>query len=173
MSGINLLGDLSELTSTSVSFNIAFTVTGTSGHHRYHIKDLAGLEPFLKSRAFARIVGDSLTVKVTGSVTSTRSIDVHACIIPATEATYPQNDHGVASVPGSCFAQHSVTASGSPAALRFPDGVATQIKPRPIWGEEADLVIVFEILGGTAQSTAVIKISGNLEVGGFGFVKTW
>lgn len=173
MSTINLLGDLSELTATQVKFNIAFQVTGTTGHVRHDLATLDGLRPFLAGRAFARIVGDSLTVKVTGSVTQSRSIDAHVCIIPSTYATYPQTGHGVSSVPGSCFAQHSVTASGLPAVLNFPDGVANQLKPAPVWGEPPSLVVVHEILGGDAQSTATVKVSGLLEVGGIGFVQTW
>lgn len=173
MSTINLLGDLSELRATRVKFNIAFQVTGTSGHVRRTLSGLAGLAPFLTGRAFARIVGESLTLKVTGSVTQTRSIDVHACIIPVTTATYPQTGHAVASVPGSAFAQHSVTASSEPSPLGFPDGVATQLKPTPVWGEVPSIVVVHEILGGTATSTATIRVSGELEVGGIGFVQTW
>lgn len=173
MSSINLLGDLSELTATGVKFNIAFQVTGASGHVRHTLSGLGGLAPFLQGRAFARIVGDSLTVKVTGSVTQSRSIDVHVCIIPATFPDYPQTGHGVASVPGSCFAQHSVTSSGEPAILSFPDGVANQLKPSPVWGEPPALVVVHEILGGTQTSTATVKVSGVLEVGGIGFVRTW
>jgi hypothetical protein len=179
MPSINLLGDTSELTATTVKFNIAFEVTGASGHSRHNLEDLAGLRPFLVGRAYASIVGDSLSVKVTGSVTQTRSIDVHACIIPKGHvdstgaASWPQTAHGVASVPGSCFAQHSVTSSGSPVPLGFPDGVTSQLKPLPVWGVAPALVVVHEILGGSATSTATIKISGLLEVGGIGFVQTW
>lgn len=173
MASINLLGDLSELTATRVNFNIAILLTGSSGHTRLKLKAQSGISPFLTGRAFARLVSDSLQLKVTGSVTSTRSIDVHACVIPSSEDTYPSTSHEVATVPGSCFAQHSVTSSGSPAPLNFPDGVTGQIKPSPIYGEEPDIVIVHEILGGSATSTATVKISGVLEVGGVGFVRTW
>jgi len=173
MSGINLLGNISELSSTRVPFNIALTVSGVSGHSRHSFDALAGLRQFLVGRAYACIVTDSLQLKVTGSVTQTRSIDVHACIIPSDFATYPQTAQAVTSVPGSAFAQHSVTASGPPATLSFPDGVTGQLKPSPVWGELPSLVVVHEILGGTQQSTATIKVSGVLEVGGIGFVQTW
>jgi len=179
MTGINLLGDVSELTATRVKFNIAFTVEDTEGHVAHDFSTLPGLQPFLAARAFAKIVEDSLSVSVTGSVTSTRSIDAHICVIPsghvAAKGTtdYPQTAAHVASVPGSCFVQHSVTSASSPVPLSFPDGVTGQLKPLPVWGVPPTLVVVHEILGGSAKSTATIKISGVLEVGGIGFVQTW
>lgn len=179
MPGIDLLGDVAELTATRVKFNIAFTVEGTSGHVAQDFANLAGLKPFLTARAFARIVGDSLLVSVTGSVTSTRSIDAHVCVIPRGHApaagttAYPETAAHVASVPGSCFVQHSVTSASSPVPLGFPDGVTGQLKPLPVWGVPPTLVVVHEVLGGSATSKATIKISGVLEVGGIGFVQTW
>jgi hypothetical protein len=179
MSGINLLGDVAELTATRVKFNIAFTVEGAAGHVAKDFATLEGLRPYLTARAFARIVGDSLSVSVSGSVTSTRSIDAHLCVIPrghvAAENTtaYPQTAAHVASVPGSCFVQHSVTSASAPVPLGFPDGITGQLKPPPVWGVPPTLVVVHEILGGSATSTATIKISGVLEVGGIGFVQTW
>jgi hypothetical protein len=169
---VNLLGDTSELTATTVRFNATVPVTGTSGSTQLALDQLNGLSQFLQGRAYAAVTTGSLSVKVTGSVTQTRSIDVHCCIIPST-LTGPDTAEGVASVPGSCFAQHSVTSSGVPAQLHFPDGVANQLKPTPVWGEPPALVVVWEILGGTQTSTATIKVSGVLEVGGIGFVQTW
>jgi len=170
---INLLGNVSELQSSRVPFNIALAVTGVSGQSRHSLSEQAGLRQFLVGRAYASIVSDSLRVQVTGSVTSTRSIDVHVCIIPANFPSFPNTAAGVTSVPGSAFVQHSVVASGQSAVLSFPDGVTGQLKPTPVWGELPSVVTWHEILGGTQTSTATIKISGLLEVGGIGFVQTW
>jgi len=173
MSDINLLGDLSELKATRVNFNIALTCSGTSGHRCDRLDSLDGLTPYLTGRAFARIVSDSLSVSVSGSVSAARSIDVHCCIIPSTCSTYPQTPALVTTVPGSVTVQHSVIATSTPAPLRFPDGVANQLKPAPVWGEPPSLVTHHEVLGGTATSSTIVKISGVLEVGGIGFVQTW
>lgn len=173
MSDINLLGNISELKASSVAFNIAIQVSGTSGVNQYDFNILPGLRQYLVGRAYASIDESSLSLKVTGSVTQTRSIDVHACIIPATISRYPDSASKVASVPGSSFAQHSVTSSAVPAPLGFPDGVTGQLKPKPVWGELPSLVLYHEILGGSQTSTATVKISGSLRVGGIGFVQTW
>uniref|UniRef100_A0AAU7NIP2 Coat protein n=1 Tax=Neopestalotiopsis nebuloides deltaflexivirus 1 TaxID=3162603 RepID=A0AAU7NIP2_9VIRU len=173
MTEINLLGDLSELRASRVNFNIVIEVTGIEGSGVKDLASLPGLAPFLQGRAYASLVKDSLMVQATGDVEQQRAVNVYCAVIPTGLPTSPASAAHVQRVPGSCFVQHSVTTSGAPVQLRFPDGVATQLKPKPVWGEQPALAYYFQVLGGQQTSVARIRLSGLLEVGGIGFVQTW
>jgi hypothetical protein len=55
----------------------------------------------------------------------------------------------------------------------FAAEAAHQIKPEPVVGSAPEVVFYYQITGGTATDTALLRISGRVEVSGVSFVQTW
>lgn len=173
MSSEQIIGDTSHLTATLVPFNAVYKVTGkkTSGHFR--LTECLGFASLLRARASVRIVSSSLTVQVIGPARADKSVNAYVAIVPASLDSWPTTSTGILTIGGSTFVQHSLYIAPTPSSLLFNPEVAHQIKPTPVIGQQPEVVYLVEVIGGEDRDESLLRISGQIDISGVGFVPTW
>jgi hypothetical protein len=168
-----ILGEVSELTQDTVSFNATHTVSGASGAGHFDLITSAGLSQYLSHFADVELLTDSLTVSIRGPVTATIATTLDVCVIPAGHTAQPATAAHIATVQGSAATQHSLLVGVGSSPLRFSNGVTTQLKPVGYVGDLPRVCYFFQVHGGNAQSSGTIVLSGRIRARGIGFVQTW
>jgi len=171
----DLIGDTSTLTATRIPFAITHVLTGQSGHGHFNLLTASGLRQFVSSRATATIVRDRLQCQLVSGVSSDKSYQVaigfmpdNNSVLPATD--YPVTARGILRYSGSIALQRSELANPLLNAT-FPIGVSNQLKPAQLAEWPPVVVYHFTSEGTDQNSTAILRISGEIEATGFGFVK--
>jgi hypothetical protein len=169
-----VIGETVELKEQTVKFNAVHEVTGVSGSGSFPLIEANGLSEYVSTHAFVRLVGETVRVSIRGPVSSTIACTVDACVIPDDDdIERPTTAAQIATVQGNASAQHSLLVGVQDSTLEFANGVTHTLKPVPLVGDLPRVCFFFHINGGTASSTAIIKIAGTIEARGIGFVKTW
>lgn len=169
----DVLGDTSHLHQHRIAFNAVHTLVGPSGHGAFSLVDAPGLRHLLSSRASVKIVSSGLTCQVIGPPAADKAVSVHVAIVPSTAPSHPKSEAQILTIGGSTFTQHSLYVGAVSSPLAFSPEVAHQIKPRPLVGESPLVVFVFTITGGTKDDKANLRVSGEIEVDGIGYVQPW
>jgi hypothetical protein len=165
-------GETAELHQQTVQFHAVHQVTGVSGAGNFTLFDADGLREYVETHAFCKITGP-LRISIRGPVSSTIACTVDACAIPDDIDDRPDTAAKIATVQGNSSAQHSLLVGVQDATLTFANGVTDVLKPDVLVGERPRICFFYHINGGTASSTAIIKVSGTIEARGIGFVQTW
>jgi hypothetical protein len=168
-----IIGDTSHLTQTRVPFNAVHRVSGASRSGHFSLVECAGVASLIRSRAQVRIASESLRCQVVGPAAADQATVLHVAIVPSTCNSWPSSDTDILTIGGSAFCQHSLFVAPAAVPLSFSPEVAHQIKPAPLVGSAPEVVYQLTIVGGAEGSRAHIKISGELEVSGIGFIATW
>lgn len=168
-----VIGDTGHLHDNRVPFCAVHTVKGLSDSGHFTLSTCSGFKHLLTARASIRIVSSSLNCMVIGPAAADKAISAHIAVVPAGLKSYPTSAAQIMTIGGSAYVQHSLYVVTSPVPLSFAPEVAHQLKPKPVIGEEPEVVFHFTITGGSVNTEAFIKISGYLEVDGVGFATSW
>lgn len=169
----DLIGDTAHLHRNVVSFSAVHSFHGAAERGSFLLTDCSGFNSLANSRASVRIVSTSLTAKVIGPSSADRATSGVVAVIPADEPARPNSRAQMLSIGGHAYVEHSVYCAPTPVSLRFSADVAHQIKPKPLVGSAPRILYDVKILGGDTKDETCIVISGDIEVDGIGFVKSW
>jgi hypothetical protein len=114
-----ILGEVSELTQDTVSFNATHTVSGASGAGHFDLITSAGLSQYLSHFADVELLTDSLTVSIRGPVTATIATTLDVCVIPAGHTAQPALLAGLRYIQGS-FAKARIAGAACVVRGRLP-----------------------------------------------------
>lgn len=168
----DLVGDTTHLHTNKVSFNAVHELRGAERSGHFSLTGSTGLKHLLPPRAFVRILSDSLRCRVNGPSTASIATTVHVAVVPGSQADYPTSAAQILTVGGSATVTDSVYRS-TVAELKFAVEASHQIKPKPQVGELPEVVFSYTAEGGDQTTRAYLIISGEIEVDGVGFVKSW
>jgi hypothetical protein len=166
------VGDSAHIADDIVTFSCVKALKGANGHGHFSLSKAKGFAEIVACRGVARIVSDTLSVQVIGPPASDKATAVYVAVIPEV-STYPTDIEEILSIGGSAYVEHSLYSGSRPVSLKFAAEAAHQIKPTPLIGSPPTVVFYFDIIGGDSSSNAFLKISGQVNVRGTGFVKTW
>lgn len=168
-----VIGDVSHLRDHITEFNIVVTITGASGFSDFPLLGASGFQKLIAGRAYVKILPESLTCRVIGPVSASNAIACHVALLPAGLPNYPTTASQVLGIPGSALTRDSLYSSSVPVPLRFSPEVAHVLKPATLVGEPPQVVYCYTLVGGTSTSESLLHISGQVELSGVGFLKTW
>lgn len=169
----DVIGDTSDLHARTVRFQAVHSVTGPTPTGAFKLIDASGFKQFLAGRASAKLLTETLTVRVIGPASASIAVTAHIAIIPASIERLPTTGAELMTIAGSAFCQHSLYLGSPPVPLGFPPGVAHTLIPEPVVGELPQVVYSIIVTGGAAASTCLIQLSGSVALDGVGFVETW
>lgn len=173
----SIIGDTSILTRKVLPFNavhsITLSTTSTTVVGHATLSSMNGFRQLIRSKAHVTIRSSSLRCQVVADVDATKTAHATLGVIPSTETTFPSSASDILTIGGSSICSHSLVVGSVPVPLGFGVEVAHQIKPQPIVGEAPEVVYSVSLLGGAAGDVVIIRVSGEVEVEGAGFVSTW
>lgn len=169
----DLVGETQHLHRKTVPFKAVHRVQGSSASGHFPLSEARGFKQLTSSRAYVKVLSDSLKCQVIGPASASVAIHASVAITPSGLDGWPTETSEVLTIGGSCYVQHSVYAPSVPAAIGFSAEAAHLIKPKPQIGSSPEVVYSVEVVGGTAASVTLIVLSGFLDVEGIGFTQTW
>jgi len=168
-----VIGDTAQLYEQRIAFSAVHSITGASGHGHFDLKNCVGLKAYIGPYARVKIVEETLQVALIGPASATKALTGAVAIVPDTIDSGPTTRVGVLTIGGAALVVHSVYEAPQPVPIQFASQVTNVLKPKPLIGDLPRVVYHYELAGGTAADSIIIRLSGHVEVSGVGFISTW